>query len=801
MISKLKLKIDSRSRPYGVATFTVAVAFVLTLALMPLLQGSIFGMFFGAVAVSAWYGGMGPGLLASLLSAILSIYFFLPPVFSVTLSGLAAIVRLSMFLVVTLTISALSGELRTAKQQVELALSKLQTSEERYRYLLDTASEGILTIDSLGRTDYVNQRMAEMLGYSREEILGRYVFEFADEVAKVQVVEHLERVKQGKSDRAELRFRRRDSCELWTLVSSSPIESDTGGFKGAFAAIADITELKQTSEALRESEERFLQVTENIADVFWIADLTKPELVYISPAYEEIWGQTCESLQANFMEWIEGIHPEDRDRVQAKFFETVLQGQYNEEFRIVRPDGSLRWVRDRGFPVKNKHGETHRAAGIVEDITERKQAESELKNQQKWLEEMLNFLPSPMLLIEPETAKVKFANIAANQMAGGEFPKDLPAEKYHTIYYCTNASGERIPDSEMPGVRIARGERLDGFEFDWHTPGGIRSIISFGDTLPAMHGHPPICALLFQDITKLKVAEIEIRKFNEKLEAEVKDRTRQLQTANSELESFCYSVSHDLRAPLRHISGFVELLLKRNNSNLDETSQRYLNTIAQTAKQAGILVDDLLAFSRMGRTEMHYMGVNMELLIREVRQELELEINGRDIEWQIQPNLPQVNGDISMLRLALRNLIENALKYTRRQPQTIIEIGHVSDFCKLPISDLTAEGLAEYLKYSNIDMERESERLKYIQNLKYQEDMAIFSIRDNGVGFDMRYAHKLFGVFQRLHGEQEFEGTGIGLANVRRIISRHGGEIWAKGAVGGGATFYFSLPRLQKERE
>ena len=796
----LKLKIDSRSRPYGVAVFTVAVSLMLTLALKPLLQGSIFGIFFGAVAVSSWYGGLGPGLLASLLSAILSAYFLLPPAFSLTVSSLGAIVRLSMFLVVTLTIASLTAELQTAKKRVEQMLSKLKLSEERYRYLLDTASEGILTTDTFGRTDYVNQRMAEMLGYSREEILDQYIFEFADEVEKGQVVEHLERVKQGKNDRAQLRFRRRDGCELWALVSSSAIKDDTGSFKGAFAAIADITELKQTSEALRESEERFRQVTENTSDVFWVADLAKPELLYVSPAYEKIWGRSCESLQATFMAWSEGIHPEDRDRVQAKFFQTVLQGQYDEEFRILRPDGSVRWVRDRGFPIKNKQGETHRAAGIVEDITERKQVESELKNQQKWLEEMLNFLPSPMLLIEPETAKVTFANMAANAMVGGEFPKDLPAEKYHTIYYCTDALGEQIPDDRMPGVRVARGERLDGLEFNWHTPGGIRSIITFGDTLPAMHGHPPTSALLFQDVTKLKIAEVEIRRFNENLEAAVKDRTLQLQAVNSELESFCYSVSHDLRAPLRHISGFVELLLKRNNSNLDETSHRYLNTIAHTSKQAGILVDDLLAFSRMGRAEMHCMAVNMELLIKEVKHEFEPETNGRDIEWQIQPNLPLVNGDIFMLRLALRNLIENALKYTRTQPQTIIEIGYVSDYCKLPSSDLTLAALADNLKYYNLDKESDCLKSK-IQNPKYQEDMAIFSIRDNGVGFDMRYAHKLFGVFQRLHSEQEFEGTGIGLANVRRIIYRHGGETWAQGTVGGGATFYFSLPRLQGEVE
>ncbi|HLO51618.1 MAG TPA: PAS domain S-box protein [Kamptonema sp.] len=796
-----KPKTDPRLLPYGVAVLTVAVALLLTLAIAPLLQGSIFGLFFGAVAIAAWYGGMGPGLLASLLAGIVSVYFFLPPVYSLGISSFNAVVRLSMFLLVTLTISTLSAELRAAKQRVEIAHLKLQVREERYRRLIDTAYEGIWTTDALGRTDYVNQRTAQMLGYTREEMLGRYIFEFVDETARVEVVGHSKRVEQGKSDRVELRFRRRDDRDLWAIVSTSPIEGNSGEFKGAFAAIADVTELKETSQALRESQERFQQLAENIADVFWMADPIKQQTLYISPAYEQVWGRTCESLQANFSDWIESIHPEDRDRVRTKFFETALQGQYEEEFRVVRPDGSVRWVRDRGFPVKNSLGEIRYAAGIAQDITDRKQTESELKNQQKWLEEILNLLPSPMLLIEPGTGKITFANLAANEMAGGEFPKNKPAEEYHTIYYCTDASGARIPDSQTPGSRVARGERIDGFEMDWHTPGGIRSIIVVADTLPAMHGHPAICPFVFQDITKLKLAETEIRKFNESLEAGVKERTIQLQAANSELESFCYSVSHDLRAPLRHISGFIELLLKRNNSNLDETSHRYLNTVAQTAKQAGILIDDLLAFSRMGRSEMRCTPVNMDLLIREVTRELEPETYSRDIKWQVQSNLPQVVGDISMLRLALRNLIENSLKYTQTQPQAVIEIGCVSDR-SFPIPDFSGENGAENTEDSNIIEGSDSLKSQVI-NPNLHEDMAmamaIFSIRDNGVGFDMRYVHKLFGVFQRLHSEKEFEGTGIGLANVRRIIHRHGGKTWAEGAIGEGATFYFSLPKLQQE--
>jgi signal transduction histidine kinase len=258
------------------------------------------------------------------------------------------------------------------------------------------------------------------------------------------------------------------------------------------------------------------------------------------------------------------------------------------------------------------------------------------------------------------------------------------------------------------------------------------------------------------EVEQRRHREDEIRKLNQ----ELNKRAVELEATNKELESFAYSVSHDLRAPLRHMAGYSELLQRQASSVLDEKSQRFIRTILDSAKRMGNLIDDLLAFSRIGRAETKKTEVNLDQLVKDVVAEIGQDTKGRDIAWKIGA-LPVCYGDRSMLRLVVVNLVSNAVKFTRMRSRAEIEIGCVH---------------------------------------RNEKEFEVF-VRDNGAGFDMQYVNKLFGVFQRLHLPEQFEGTGIGLATAQRIIHRHGGQIRGEGAVDQGATFYFSLPNAQDAAE
>jgi len=301
-------------------------------------------------------------------------------------------------------------------------------------------------------------------------------------------------------------------------------------------------------------------------------------------------------------------------------------------------------------------------------------------------------------------------------------------------------------------AELLRSGRWDG-ELKKTRADGTRVVVASRWSLRRDEQGQPVAILeTNNDITERERREQEIRILNE----ELGKRTAELEATNKELEAFAYSISHDLRAPLRHMAGFTQLLQKNTAKLLNEKNQRYVTMILESAQRMGNLIDDLLAFSRIGRTETHKTMVNLEQLVEEALTEVRPDTVGRDIVWRV-GGLPTWYGDRSMLRLALVNLISNAVKFTRTRSPAEIEIGCTDQ----------------------------------------EQDQVVVFVRDNGVGFDMKYVSKLFGVFQRLHAREPFEGTGIGLATVQRIVHRHGGKAWAEGLVDKGATFYFSLSKSQ----
>lgn len=379
---------------------------------------------------------------------------------------------------------------------------------------------------------------------------------------------------------------------------------------------------------------------------------------------------------------------------------------------------------------------------LLTEIEERRRAEKVLREQTELLH-----LTHDSIFVRDGEGIITYWNRGAEELYGWKNEEAIGKTAHELLGTVFPKPLEKIMS------RLIVNGRWDGELVHTRRDGSLVIVSSRWAVQRGDDGQPVAILETNNDITEQKRAEDDIRKLNEELEMRVIKRTNELGEVNKELEAFAYSVSHDLRAPLRHLAGYAELLQKSASSNLDEKSTRYVAMILESAKRMGDLIDDLLAFSRTSRAEIKKSRVSLEELVDEVLGDVKRDANGREILWNV-GELPDVYGDRSMLRLALVNVISNAVKFTRQRERAEIEIARID------------EG----------------------------NDVAIF-VRDNWVGFDMKYAHKLFGVFQRLHRAEEFEGTGIGLAHVQRIIYRHGGKVWAESAPDEGTTIYFTLPR------
>ncbi|MDB6169244.1 MAG: hypothetical protein JWM88_2108, partial [Verrucomicrobia bacterium] len=568
----------------------------------------------------------------------------------------------------------------------------------------------------------------------------------------VQSAEFLERDHLAERTRET---RSAGSALLTLTIASSGLTAFLAGF-GLFLALRDLGARKKAEEEL----DRFFTLTH---DLLCIANYDG-YFTRLNPAWTEVLGFTAEELMSR--PYAEFLHPDDAERTRseaAQQREGVESMSFENRYRC--KDGSYRWLEwnARAIPLNRQVFATAR------DITDRKRIE-QIHLQFRSLFESL---PGLYLVLTPDLKVVAVSDAylkSAMKTREGIMGRDLfevfpenPADPGATGAANLRASLQRVRElrtTDTMAIQKYDIMRPDGvFEERYWSPinspvlgvdGHIEYIIHRVEDVTDFVLKKNVVGAATEEKNRVDLEEAEIYNSAQHVQA----ANQQLHAVNAELEAFSYSVSHDLRAPLRHIHGFAGLLAKQAGATLDEKGRRYVEVIAEAARKMGRLIDDLLAFSRVGRAEMRRTTVDQNALVAEVIREGRFDRPERTIEWRIAP-LPAVNADPAMLRQVWFNFIENAVKYSGKVERPRIEIG-------------TQPGLTP-------------------------QEQAFF-VRDNGAGFDMLYVDKLFGVFQRLHTEAEFEGTGIGLANVRRIVTRHGGRTWAEGSLGAGSVFYFSLP-------
>ncbi len=454
-------------------------------------------------------------------------------------------------------------------------------------------------------------------------------------------------------------------------------------------------------------------------------------------AREELLGQDHRIINSDF-------HPKEFIR---DLWTTITHGKvWKGEIKNKAKDGSFYWVDTTIVPFLNDDGKPRQYVAIRADITERKHAEEARARLAEIVESSDDAIIGKTLdgiITSWNRGAEKVFGYSAKEAIGRPMLMLIPPER----------------SAEEPEIlsRIAHGESVDHFEtVRVRKDGKLIDISATISPLKDSSGKIIGASKVARDITERKLAEEKIRQLNVELELRVVERTAELEAANKELESFSYSVSHDLRAPLRAVNGFARIVLDEFGPQLNGEGRRYLERICNGGQQMGVLIDDLLAFSRLSRQSMNRQEVDSAKLVKAVLVELAPQWEGRQVEIGVE-KLPPCQGDPALLKQVWVNLISNAIKYSRGREPAVIEIG-----C----------------------------------NRKDEEN--IHFIKDNGTGFDMQYAGKLFGVFQRLHRADEFEGTGVGLAIVQRIIHRHGGRIWAEAELGKGATFYFTLEGKNK---
>jgi PAS domain S-box-containing protein len=672
----------------------------------------------------------------------------------------------------------------TGRKDVERAIKE---SEARFRSLVQNTSDIITLLEADGTVRYISPAIESMTGYKPEEQIGIKAFGAVHPEDRERASSIFAEVLKRPGLHPPLEFRVPHKDGSWRHVEHIVNNLlDDPAVRGVVVTSRDITERKQAEVRIQEADLRYRALVEHIPAIVYIEDVETHATLYDSPHIEVMLGYPADTCKKDPHYWAKVLHPQDRSRVMAAEVAATEHGEFKLEYRVLASDGHVVWLRDEAKIILDEEDRPRFWQGVIFDITERKRAEEEARRlneslEQRVAERTVRLRAALTKLEERERGlreserrfKQLFENSADALFVHDEQGRfvDCNAEACRALGYpreellqlsVADVAVRLISEDERQEKRgttlwerAMQGEpgRIVGFEENElrHKDGTIFPV-EVGVGAIEYEGRQLIFASV-RDTTERKRAEEELRRLNDELEQRVRQRTAQLEAFNSELEAFSYSVSHDLRAPLRAIDGFSQILLEDYKDRLDEEARGYLRRTKDASQRMGQLIDDLLDLSRMTRGEMSRERVDLSALARKIVDELRRVQPERQVEAAIEQGLV-ANGDARLLRVVLENLLGNAWKFTRDQPHPRIEFG----------------------------------------SLEYERTLTYF-VRDNGVGFEMAYSDKLFGAFQRLHRMSEFEGTGIGLATVQRIINRHGGRVWARSEVGKGATFFFTLQR------
>jgi PAS domain S-box-containing protein len=681
--------------------------------------------------------------------------------------------------------AAIRADITERKQAEEAVKESLAASESALKELADQKfaldQHAIVAItDVQGTITYVNDKFCAISKYSKSELIGqnhRILNSGHHSQEFFQQMYHT--IANGQVWHGEIKNRAKDGSIYWVDTTIVPFLSADGKPRQYAAIRADISERKRAEEAVKESLAASESALKELADQKFALDQhaivaitdVQGTITYVNDKFcaiskysrDELIGQNHRILNS-------GHHSKE---FFQQMYHSIANGQvWHGEIKNRAKDGSMYWVDTTIVPFLNVDGKPRQYAAIRADITERKLAgealagqalelsryAEELSNSQEALQSQTLMLQSVLdsmaegLITADEHGKFVLWNPAAERILGMG-AANLPPEKWSEHYGVYQADKTTpFPTEQLPLVRAIQGEASTAEMFlrNHELAEGVWLEASAGplrDDAGKVRGG----VVAFRDITQRKAAEREIQKLNDELEERVALRTAQLEAANKELEAFTYSVSHDLRAPLRHIGGFTRILVEEFGPSLPAEVQQHLQRIEHGARRMGQLVDELLSLTRVGRQTLVVQVTGLSSVVKEVITMLEPESEGRQVEWKI-AELPFVECDPTLIRQVFQNLIGNALKYSRPRSPAVIEIGQTE-----------------------------------------KDGRPAIFVRDNGVGFSMKYADKLFGVFQRLHRPEDFEGSGVGLATVHRIITKHGGRVWAEAELDRGATFYFTL--------